>query len=562
MTFPRKLLPASIIAAMALILLAATAARAQPQDAARTSSSKPAVRVTISEETTWITAPLREDGYPDYVRYLNEKLSEGVRPENNAMVPLVRAVGPLDLDAPDFSAYYKRLGIAPPPKDGDYFEPWPTYTSRTPEAEQPRVPPGDKRLQKDYFEELVEEAAARLWTRKEFPHVAKWLAKNKQHIDSFVDASKLPRLYSPLIIIPDEHFEHLILLNAWLLDVDVIRDATQSLHCRAMLRASDNELRGAQDDLLAAQRLAVLLSSTPTLSNFLAAKDIEYKTRSAAIQLCAQTPLSRKQTNDFRGQWTRFPAIATMAKAIDIGERLQFLDATCYVAEDGWGALLDIVGLITDLSGDGEPKPRDKRDFRIEVGAAVLSWLVRWDEPLKLGHEWYDRLLRITRIDDVRLQMDALDEFDNYLQKIQAEKILLTRTGLYFYPRTLPTKFTSRALIGVFMPAVHATFSAAHHVETYRSMFDVSMALFEYRADLKDCPDNLERLVPEYIESIPVDDFGRRELVYRKTDAGFLLYSLGQNGRDNGGKERNEDEDADDIVIRVPIEKSRVAIKQ
>jgi hypothetical protein len=41
---------------------------------------KPRPRVTISKETAVITEPLRDDGYPDYIRYLNEKVSQGVTP--------------------------------------------------------------------------------------------------------------------------------------------------------------------------------------------------------------------------------------------------------------------------------------------------------------------------------------------------------------------------------------------------------------------------------------------------------------------------------------------------
>lgn len=549
----RNLPSATIIAALALTLQAPHAAFAEPHDSARPTPRRPPVRVTISKETTWITAPLREDGYPDYVRYLNEKLSEGVTPENNAIVPLVRTMGLLDVDHQVRTDYCKLLGIEPPSKDGNYFETWWSYTSRTPEAEQPRVPAGDKRLQKDYFSELVEEAAARPWTRKEFAHVAKWLEENNQHLDAIVAASKMTRAFSPVITAPDDNFEHLVLLAALLLDVDAIRDATQALRCRAMLRATDNDIRGAQADLLTAQRLAVLLASTPNLVHFLAAKDIECKTRLTTIQLCAERSLSRAQIDDLRSQWPTFPAIATLAKAIDIGERLQFLDATCYVAKNGWGALLDIVGLITDLSGDGEPKPRDKRDFRVEVGGAVLSWLVRWDEPLKFGNEWYDRLVQIVQMEDPDQQLVAVERFNNDLETLGGEfKKMPTPTGYYFYPRTIPTRSTSRILVVVMLSAVSAPIQSARYLEDYRSLFDVSMAVHQYRADHNEYPESLQKLVPQYTVRLP-GDVRRRALVYRKTNAGFLLYSLGKNGLDDGGEGWSEDnKDADDVAIQVP----------
>ncbi len=35
------------------------------------------VLVTISKETTYITEPLRPDGYPDYIAALNQRASKG-----------------------------------------------------------------------------------------------------------------------------------------------------------------------------------------------------------------------------------------------------------------------------------------------------------------------------------------------------------------------------------------------------------------------------------------------------------------------------------------------------
>ena len=50
------------------------------------SGKSPGLLVTISKETTYITEPLRADGYPDYVAALNQRFSQGVTPENNAAV--------------------------------------------------------------------------------------------------------------------------------------------------------------------------------------------------------------------------------------------------------------------------------------------------------------------------------------------------------------------------------------------------------------------------------------------------------------------------------------------
>ena len=79
------------------------------------------VAVTISKETTYIIEPLREDGYPDYVAALNNRMSEGVTPENNASVLLWQAIGPGEINANDREKYFQMLGIPPLPENGDYY---------------------------------------------------------------------------------------------------------------------------------------------------------------------------------------------------------------------------------------------------------------------------------------------------------------------------------------------------------------------------------------------------------------------------------------------------------
>ena len=50
-------------------------------------------------------------------------------------------------------------------------------------------------------------------------------------------------------------------------------------------------------------------------------------------------------------------------------------------------------------------------------------------------------------------------------------------------------------------------------------------------------PDSLSNLVPDFLESIPIDPFDGKELRYRKLDKGFVVYSVGENLSDDGGQE-------------------------
>src|SRR5437867_12997122 len=76
---------------------------------------------TISKETTYVTGPLDKDGYIDYAAALNERLSRGVTPENNANVLLWQALGPQPDRRKMSREFFELMGMKPPPERGEYF---------------------------------------------------------------------------------------------------------------------------------------------------------------------------------------------------------------------------------------------------------------------------------------------------------------------------------------------------------------------------------------------------------------------------------------------------------
>ena len=84
----------------------------------------------------------------------------------------------------------------------------------------------------------------------------------------------------------------------------------------------------------------------------------------------------------------------------------------------------------------------------------------------------------------------------------------------------------------------------------------LSFSLAAYRADHGAYPTHLRDLVPKYAAEIPKDVFSGNDLHYQPEGDGYVLYSVGPNGKDDGGR-GNEDhkdgdeKDGDDIVVRV-----------
>ena len=80
----------------------------------------------------------------------------------------------------------------------------------------------------------------------------------------------------------------------------------------------------------------------------------------------------------------------------------------------------------------------------------------------------------------------------------------------------------------------------------------IAFALTAYRADNKQYPKNLDALAPKYLPSVPVDLFSGRALIYRPAESGYLLYSVGPNGKDDGGASRDDEPSGDDLTVRMP----------
>jgi len=62
-----------------------------------------------------------------------------------------------------------------------------------------------------------------------------------------------------------------------------------------------------------------------------------------------------------------------------------------------------------------------------------------------------------------------------------------------------------------------------------------ALACLRYQAEKGKLPGTLGALVPEYIDAVPVDPYDAKPLRYRKIKDGFVIYAIGQNGKDDGG---------------------------
>ncbi len=521
--------------ALLLSLAAATPACAADKPDAQ-AAKKPRVLVTISKETTYITEPLRADGYPDYVAALNQRFREGVTPENNSAVLFWKAVGPSEIRKEDREKYFQMLGIPPLPEKGDYFVTSDAHVNRQKAANEPGgVQPEEEQHNPLWEQQIL--AMKRPWSKQEFPVWAEWLAANEKPLTLIIEASKRPRRYDPML----GGMVIAVLLPA----AQQHRDVARALVARAMLRVHEGKTDEAWEDLMACHRLARLVGQGPTLVDALIAVTLDGVACQGDQALLHYAQLTAARVTKMRDDLNKLLPMPRMADKIDVTERFMYLDCVSICARKGLGSLDGLTGIR---------EPKSIVQSLIESAAAAT---VDWDMSLRMGNSWIDRLADAYRKPTRTQRKEALHKVDEELKQIAKKSQDMTSLGLSILGNQ--RKAVSEQIGQVFVALLLPTLSACATVENRGNMqFELTKLAFTlaaYRADHGGYPAKLADLVPKYVAEVPKDIFNDAELHYRLEDNGYVLYSVGVNAKDDGAKsygEGKEGENCDDLVVRTP----------
>jgi hypothetical protein len=108
-----------------------------------------------------------------------------------------------------------------------------------------------------------------------------------------------------------------------------------------------------------------------------------------------------------------------------------------------------------------------------------------------------------------------------------------------------------KLLTMMLFPASEAAFEAENRYRAREALEQVGFALAAYRAEHGAYPDSLTTLPPKYTSRLPSDPYLDQPLYYRRRGTGFLVYSVGANGIDEGGRTFNSQPPGDDLVLEI-----------
>jgi hypothetical protein len=492
---------------------------------------------TVSPETTFVTGPLDKRGHVDYVAALNERLRKGITPETNSNVLIWKALGPHPEGGTMPAEYFEWLGVESPPEEGDYLVGWGNYLKENPKLSE--------RNKKNPEKDPMIRGREWLWTAKDEPEFADYLNQNEKPLAVVAEATRRPEYYNPMVPKRTED-QSGGLIGSLIPQVQKCREIANALTCRAMLRVAEGKTKEAWHDLLTCHRLGRLLARGGTIIEMLVGIAIDQIADGADVIFLDHTHLTSQQIMACLEDLRRLPPMSALADKMDLGERFMLLDTMMMVAQQGPSVHEDLSKTMYGPAKNGQSRGQ------------LFTFNTNWDPALRNANSWFDRYVAALRIID---RPTRLQEMASITEDLKELKQQVDNTD--FIDKTL-TSSTGRGemigntLITLMLPGFEKVQAAVDRCEQAQGNLHLAFALAAYKADHNRYPAKLKELSPKYVSNIPDDLFSGSPPIYRPEGMGYLLYSVGPNGKDDSGHGPEDDPRGDDITVRIPVPEPKV----
>lgn len=505
--------------------------------------------IVVSPATTFITEPLAANGLPNYEQYILQKSREGVTPENNAAALLWPALWPGELDPPQYAAVAAELGLNGIPSTDDALQGLYSKTTQariadwlrkqTPPPASPVVrsaelverpdpatsaadsPESAVQSDESYApendtatEQVIDRAMECPWTSAQIPPLAKWVAESQKPLDLMLEASHRPRCYFPSPSLIDDNYGTLI--NMMLPGVQSVRGAGRSLNTRAMWHVGEGRPNEAWQDLLAACRIGQLTAQGPTLVEHLVGIAISENACNGTVTMLHHGNPTAAQARQVMHDLGTLEDFSGMADSIDQMERASYLDTVIQFSQgNDDNGVLNSVGIDNNVS-------------------YVKIFAIDWNIVLRNGNRYYDRFAAAARLPDHASREQAISLLENEVAQRARDLGADSLVAAVLSPSARSDAVAS-ILLGMFLPSIRLMTSSQDRGNTDLELTRLAAALAVHRAEQGSYPAKLDDLVPGVLDKVPVDLYNSQPFIYKRLEVGYLLYSAGDNGQDDGG---------------------------
>lgn len=507
-------------------------------------AQNPSPEITTSKQTTYITSPLRADGRVDYIGALSQLLREGVTPENNSEVMFRRALGHQGIKPATADEYFSQLGMDPLPEDGIYLIDLSKFVKKLAPSELPDSgSKPDDVLQEIYHQ--CHEAKSGPWTREEFPIIARWIDANEIPLKFAVEGSTRTRFFVPLL--PKDGG----LMATVLPRPQGFRDFAELLNTRAMWRLGEGDTVAAWQDVMASHRIARLLLQGPAMIPRFVAMAIESMNCVCDDKIAMHGNMNAERYRGCLDELQRIESIELLGEKPDLSDRFVLLDMICSLAQ------MDADEFARESPFLFSVNTEDEERLAAFIKRAVDQEFIDWNDILKKANDRFDQLTVATHLPTRMERASALSRLDAELTGGAKSATDLFRNTMPDEKKIVTGIVGNMLLAELFGPV--QDFETAKVRSAMRTQLSYCVfALAAWKNMYGEYPERTDQLSPKLLKSVPMDLFTEQSLVYRRTETGYILYSVGPNMKDDGGLGVTETNDADDIAIRTPDEDLRI----
>lgn len=481
-------------------------------------------KVKISRDTTYVDGPLTKDGYIDYVAHFNKVLSKGVTVENNAAVLLVQTY-PGEIASEEFmKRYCDALGIKPVPLDGDHYEDLVTFLLKRDGIDRSDRTPASTAKQEKFIK-IQSRVMNNVWTEEQYPDVKKWLDENEKHFDTVRKASLRKRYYHPLL--NGDNDDSNMLVGVLLPQIQSSREYARALTIRGLYYLGIGENDKCIEDMLTMRRLGNLIAQGGTIIEQLVGIAILGIAQGLEEKVALSGKLSAKELLDYRSKMMKTRAKPNVAKSFGEFERLMYLDCVQQVMKGGIRSLSEIQALGSGASGS--------RTRMQELLDKVITSSTDWMTTMEVGNKMFDKFGKSMKTEDWIEKGKALASMDEELKKMSEAINSTTAIRAFLGGPEFRGKMMGRILVSMLMPALNAATAAEQRIQISDDLSYLTFSIAAFKAETGLYPNSLDELADKIDGDYPTDRFSNDDFLYRPNGDGFVVYSVGVNGKDDNG---------------------------
>jgi hypothetical protein len=241
------------------------------------------------------------------------------------------------------------------------------------------------------------------------------------------------------------------------------------------------------------------------------------------LPVLAAQKLSAVELKDLQHQLSQFYPQGYPLMDIE-GERIAFMDAVQRLFTDGGPGGGHLIPQKTGMFGDlyenvteiAEDIPVGSKFIENATLTSMCLLHARRDATVEFGEQIYDRQAEIVRMSPYQRRKHNLRDTEEIMMSMPRYRYAL----LYFL-----------------IPAAERVSELTYQGKVLHEAIITISAIQRWRLDNDDYPENLLELIETgYLKELPVDPYGGKPLIYKKTEDNFILYSIGCNFEDDGGK--------------------------